>query len=187
MSKYGKLGMDVGFVGRWSRLVWGILILAPFAFGIVEDLSDSGGWSLSFYGFSALYLVGIALAYTVVYRVFGEIIFARSNPWVNTLIFVGPAFVVAWWDFIIAPFVGTELPNAFSLAMGVYIGLSFILQWRIKYGGCEVVALPIILFKKRYTTYCMPLVALDAVEKKVVETLAKSGTTDPVTISERGA
>ena len=71
--------------------------------------------------------------------------------------------------------------------MGVYIVLSFILQWRIKYGGCEVVALPIILFKKRYTTYCMPLVALDAVEKRVMDTLAKSETTDSVTISERGA
>lgn len=29
------------------------------------------------------------------------------------------------------------------------------------------VALPILLFKKRYTTYCVPLVALDAVEKQV--------------------
>jgi hypothetical protein len=32
-----------------------------------------------------------------------------------------------------------------------------------------VVALPIILSKSRYTTYCLPLVALDAVEKVVVE------------------
>ena len=90
------------------------------------------------------------------------------------MIFVGPAFLVGWWPIIIAPFVGTELPSAFLVAMGGYIGLSFILQWRIKYGGCEVVALPIVLFRNRYTTYCIPLVALDAAEKVVVDALAKS-------------
>ena len=57
--------------------------------------------------------------------------------------------------------------------MGVDIGASFILQWRIKYGGCEVVALPVVLFKKRYTTYCVPLVALDVVEKQIVDRLAR--------------
>jgi len=41
-----------------------------------------------------------------------------------------------------------------------------ILQWRIKYGGCEVVSLPIMLFKRRYTTYCIPLAVLDAAERK---------------------
>ena len=55
------------------------------------------------------------------------------------------------------------------LAMSVYIGLSFILQWKMRYGGCEVVALSIILSRRRYTTYCIPLIALDAVEKVVIE------------------
>jgi hypothetical protein len=50
-----------------------------------------------------------------------------------------------------------------------YIGLSFLLQWRLNYGGCEVVSLPILLFRKRYPTYCIPLVVLDAVEKAVVD------------------
>ena len=51
--------------------------------------------------------------------------------------------------------------------MGVYIGASFIVQWKIKYGGCEVVALPFPLVKRPYPTYCVPLVAPDAVEKQV--------------------
>ena len=41
--------------------------------------------------------------------------------------------------------------------------------WRLNYGGCEVVSVPILLFRKRYPTYCIPLVALDAVEKAIVE------------------
>ena len=35
--------------------------------------------------------------------------------------------------------------------------------------GREVVPLPIILFRKHYPSYCIPLVALDIVEKAVVE------------------
>ena len=58
---------------------------------------------------------------------------------------------------------------ALPLGASAYIGISLILQWKIRYGGCEVVALPILLSKRRYTTYCLPLVALDAVEKVVVE------------------
>ena len=95
--------------------------------------------------------------------------------------------MVVWWKLIFAPLAGFDLPQAFSLAMGVYVGLSFILQWRIKYGGCEVVAVPIILLKKRYTTYCVPLVALDAVEKKVVNTLAKSPKPGTVAASTRAS
>jgi len=56
-----------------------------------------------------------------------------------------------------------------QLAMGVYVGISFILQWRINYGGCEVVAIPILLFKRRYVSYCIPLVVADAVEKAIVD------------------
>ncbi len=168
VRKFGKLGLDVGIFGRWSRLLWGAAILLPLAFGGVQDLQNSGS-SLSFYGLAGVYVVGISAAYVAVYWAFGERVFARANPWVNTAIFVGPAFVVAWWDLLIGPSTGLSLPTALPLAASVYIGISFILQWKIKYGGCEVVALPIILSKRRYTTYCLPLVALDAVEKVVVE------------------
>ena len=134
----------------------------------VRDLQSSGT-SLSFYGLAGVYVIGIAAAYVAVYRAFGERIFARANPWVNTAVFVGPAFVVAWRDLVFGPLTGLALPTALPLAASAYIGISFILQWKIKYGGCEVVALPMFLSKRRYTTYCLALVALDTVEKVVVE------------------
>ncbi len=167
-GSFGKLGLDVGIFGRWSRLLWGAAILLPLAFGAVGDLQSSGT-SLSFYGLAGVYVVGISAAYVAVYWAFGERIFARANPWVNTAVFVGPAFVVDWWDLLFRPLTGLALTTALQLGATMYIGISFILQWKIKYGGCEVVALPIILSKRRYTTYCLPLVALDAVEKVVVE------------------
>ena len=95
--------------------------------------------------------------------------FATANAWLNTLILVGPAFVIAFWNPLLAPLTGLELPFPFTLAFLAYIGISYLLQWRIKYGGCEVVAFPIILFKRRYTTYCIPVVAVDAIEKVVVD------------------
>lgn len=173
-SRYGTLGLDVGIVGRWSRLGWGILILLPITVNVIFNL-ESLTESLGFYALVAVYLISIVVAYTFVYWFLGERLFARANPWINTTILVGPAFLVAWWELLVRPFTGISLPLELSLAMGLYIGISFILQWRIAYGGCEVVAVPILLFKRRYTTYCIPLVALDAVEKAVVDRSAKSG------------
>ncbi len=173
-GRFGKLGLDVGLFGRWSRLLWGVTILVPVVVGAVRDTQGSGS-SLSFYGLAGVYFLGIAAVYVLVYRAFGERFFARANPWVNTAIFVGPAFAGAWWELLFQPLTGLALPTALPLAMSAYIGISFILQWKIRYGGCEVVALPILVSKRRYTTYCLPLVAVDAVEKVVVERLMAPG------------
>lgn len=167
-SRYGTLGIDVGSFGRWSRLLWGILILVPLAMSILQDVDD-GNIAPTFYIRTAAYFVGILVAYTAVYWLLGERLFAKANPWVNTIILVGPALLVAWWNFIPFPITGLRLPASLQLAMGLYIGLSLILQWVIGYGGCEVVSVPILLFKRRYTTYCVPLVALDAAEKAIVD------------------
>ena len=181
-SRFGTLGLDVGVFGRWSRLVWGLMLLAPIVFAVItSDRLDSG----EFYLQATLYLVGITAAYVLVYWAFGERFFATANPWVNTAIFVGPAFTVGWWPILVAPATGVELPEALVLAMGVYIGVSFILQWRIGYGGCEVVSIPIILLRRRYVTYCIPLIALDAVEKKIVDSHAAKK--DVLTTSSRQA
>lgn len=174
VGKFGKVGLDVGRFGRWSRLLWGIALLLPLLVGAVQDLQGSGH-SLSFYGVAGFYFLGICAAYIFVYWSLGEQIFARANPWFNTAIFVGPAFVAGWWEMLFGPLTGTSLPSSLPFAMTAYIGVSFILQWKIRYGGCEVVALPIILSRRRYTTYCIPLVALDAAEKVVVDRLAGRG------------
>lgn len=167
-SRYGRLGVDVGLFGRWSRLFWGILILAPLTIATLQDFTE-GDVSSAFFVQTALYFIAIPAAYTVVYWFLGERLFARANPWINTAILVGPAIVVAWWNFFFYPITGFRLPGPLQLAMGLYIGISFILQWKIGYGGCEVVSIPIILFKRRYATYCVPLVALDAAEKAIVD------------------
>lgn len=170
-TEYGTLGLDVGVVGRWSRLIWGLLILVPISIALYRDYVTSG-ISTRFVLNTVLYLFVITLAYTSAYWILGERLFARANPWLNTAILVGPAFVLAWWGILIEPLTGIHLPSGLQLATLLYVGISFLLQWRLEYGGCEVVAVPILLFKRRYTTYCIPLVAADAVEKAVVDRLA---------------
>ncbi len=167
MSPFKTVGLDVGAIGRWSRLGMGAIILAPIVEQLLRD--DSARGSANLYGEAILYLVGIVVSYVAVYYFLGEKLFAWANPWINTLILVGPAIVITWWNTAISPAVGVTLPGALALAFGIYVGISFVLQWKIRYGGCEVVALPIMLLKRRYTTYCIPLVVLDAVEKQIGE------------------
>ncbi len=167
-SKFGTLGLDVGFVGRWSRLILGFLFVGPVAVQIANDLRTSGG-DLSPYVPTVAYLAGIVAAYVAVYWVLGERLFARGFVWTNTAILVGPAAVVAWWNLTVGPVTGISLPAPFALAMAIYIGVSFLIQWRIKYGGCEVVSIPILILRRRYQTYCLPIVVIDAVEKQVVD------------------
>lgn len=167
-SRFGKLGLDVGIVGRWSRFFYGLLILIPLVVDIADDFNSSSA-SLAFYGHVILYFLFILAAYSVVYWFLGERLLAWANPWIGTLIFVGSALVIGFWNFTVAPATDLHLPTELIVAMALYIGLSLLVQWRIQYGGCEVVSLPIIFFRRRYPTYCVPLVAVDAVEKAVVD------------------
>ena len=156
---YGTLGLDVGAVGRWSRLVLGLFYLVPITLSILLNPgelvipSDLTRVTISedfvvFYGSMLLSFIGILVAYSAAYLLLGERVLARGNAWLNTVIFVGPAFMVAFWNITIGLLTEFSLPLAFVIAMGIYIGISFILQWKIEYGGCEVVAVPILLFKK---------------------------------------
>ncbi len=167
-SRYGTLGVDVGAFGRWSRLIWGLLLLLPLTLSVIQSFDGSPA-DIRFYAGTAIFFGLILAAYTAFYWFLGERVFAHANPWLNTAIFVGSAFLIGWWDLLIGPFTGINLPGGLSLAMLFYIGISFVIQWRIAYGGCEVVSIPILLFKRRLPTYCIPLVALDAVEKAVVD------------------
>jgi hypothetical protein len=64
-THYGRVGLDVGLVGRWSRLVMMAVILAPIIIDLSQNFDISR--SPSSLGFLALYLVGISAVYTTVY------------------------------------------------------------------------------------------------------------------------
>lgn len=147
------VGRDVGFVGRWFRLIVGVYFSALI---IAEPLlADAANQSpLAFWGEVGLYFVAILIVYVVAVYLLGERVLARANPWVGTLLLLGPLGTIT----------ALELgPETFRVAIGLYYSLASILNFAMSYGGCEVVALPSLILRRRYTVYC-PYNAVDAIE-----------------------
>ena len=69
-GRFGKLGLDVGVFGRWSRLLWGVAIILPLAFGAFQDLQRSG---------SSLWFYGLATAVSVIFAIYPDVIISRPT------------------------------------------------------------------------------------------------------------
>ena len=142
------LGHDLGTVGRWSRIVIGVLgvgwaVSASVQQGVLPE--------------SALYVVVIALAYLAAHRLLGERVLGKMNPWVGTVLLVGSAVVIPGIQ---------ALPLELRLGMVAYFSASLFVNAAANYGGCEVLALPSLLFRRWYTVYC-PLNVIDVAERAV--------------------
>ncbi len=179
MASYGELGVNVGSVGRWTRFVLGILIVA---FVATDFYPITHTHSAASYLMMALSFLGITAVYTTVHMLVGDKLNGK-NAWWGTLIFVVPAMfllIAPGFDPSLQVGYWLNLPalnHPFMLALLLYVGISFFFQWRAEYGGCEVVAIPNFLFRKNYGSYCVPLLPLDAIEKFIVEKKA-AGTAD---------
>jgi len=158
MSKYGQVGWDVGIVGRWFRLVMGILIVLLVLF---DFLGGSHTHSLRTNVLTGLFFVGFLLFYLVGYLLIVERVKDKS-PWIPTVIFVFPAMYFSVINGMVVPFelsfgdlIGMPWVNhPMTLAMLLYIGVSFPVQFFTKYGGCEVIAIQNLLYRKRCSSYC---------------------------------
>lgn len=149
------LGRDAGLVGRWVRLVFGAAI--PF-YILVRDL---WGKSLppAFIPEIFLWFVVVLVTYLAAHYYLGKRLFAKVNPWVSTLILVGPVIVAGIFPLGPAPF---------RVALALYIIISLVFNFILSYGGCEVMAIPTLVFGRRYVVYC-PWNAVDVVDKVIGE------------------
>lgn len=147
-----RLGNDVRVVGRWARLILGVVIIVDLAGELIALALPP-----TFYLQSGLYFAGIFLVYLAAFYFLGERLLARANPWVGTFLLVVPAVAALFLDF---------LPSAFRLALLLYIGISLILNFAMSYGGCEVLAIPTFIFRRRYTVYC-PSTVVDLIENAI--------------------
>ena len=168
-EKKFTIGHDVRIVGLLVRLIGGLipLVLILMDIAILDNpipkvdplilLRDTG-----------LYMIAVAVTYAVVYYLLSDRFLnwlGRVNPWISTVIFVGPPLAVA---------VLSLGPDAFRLGLGGYVTASAILAGAISYGGCEVVALPALLFKRRHVVYC-PYNIVDVIEDAVVQSGKQRG------------
>ncbi len=171
MASYGEVGVNVGFVGRWTRFLLGVLLIVSVASDFYPATHAHG---MASYLMMLLSFVAILCVYTLAHVLIGDKLSGKSAWW-GTMIFVAPAMFL-----LIGPMVDPSLQighwlnlpalnHPFQIALLSYIGISFFFQWRAKYGGCEVVTIPNFIFKKNYGSYCVPLLPLDLLEKFVVD------------------
>ena len=146
---FGKLGRDVGIVGRWVRLITGAALAGYVVVHAVREPSITGLTEL------ALYFLATLGVYTLATHLLRRRLLANSNAWLATAILLGPLAVI---------FALQLGPHVFHHALLLYIGISLIFSFFMRYGGCEVMSIPSLLFGTRYTVYC-PLNAIDVVEK----------------------
>lgn len=154
-NKPFTLGLDAGTVGRWSRLILGGIVPLISIGTLLATQQPSPRLFLH----TILYFVVILGSYLAVHLFLGDRLFARVNPWISTLILVGPPVL------LLALGIG---PSAFQLALGIYIAVSLIFNFVMSYGGCEVVAIPTLILRRRYVVYC-PWNVVDVVDKVIVE------------------
>jgi hypothetical protein len=150
---YNRLGLDVGFCGRWLRLVVGLYLTGLIVFQVSGTYSVSAGIEL------VLYFIAILTIYSAAHYLLGERILNKLNPWIGTTLLLGP--LVAIFAFQIGP-------QVLHQAILVYIGISLVVSYFMGYGGCEVVSIPSIFFRRRYTVYC-PLNVVDVADKAAVD------------------
>ncbi|MGH6918539.1 MAG: DUF6410 domain-containing protein [Geminicoccaceae bacterium] len=153
-SQFGEIGLDLGLVGRSARLLLGTAMIA----GILYDLAVSHPPAM-FLAQAAAYFVLSLVVYALAFHALRDRVLARMNPWVGTAILLTPVLAVLMFG------LG---PPAFQIGINAYVGLSLLLASFMRYGGCEVVAVPSLLLGKRYVVYC-PYNVIDVVEKAVVD------------------
>ncbi len=180
MSKYGKVGRDVGICGRWIRLLIGIVMTLVVLY---DFFGGTHTHSLRTNTLIVLFFVGFVFAYLVGYLLIAEKI-KDKNPWIATMIFVFPAMYFFMNGFVV-PYelsfgylIGMPYINhPITIAIILYVGISFPIQFFTKYGGCEVIAIQNLIYRKNYSSYCVPLLPIDILEKTIVDAIARNRVT----------
>lgn len=147
----GQVGRELWAAGRVARVLAGILFLAA-AFGTAVTFHLITPLGLAQIAATVVVAAG---AYTLATWAFGERFLARVDPWLAALALVLPLAVVS-----VLPFV----PPAISVGLDAYVAISLLTQAVIRYGGCEIVGIPTLVLRRRFTVYCA-LNGVDLVER----------------------
>lgn len=144
------IGRDLGPAGRVVRILAASLNLAAAASaaGLMGTLTPLGLVVM------ALTFVIASIAYTLLVAALGPRLLSRIDPWLAAIVVVLPLAVV---------FAFPGVPAPITVGLFGYIGVSQLVQAAIGYGGCEVVGIPTLVLRRRYTVFCA-LNAADAME-----------------------
>jgi hypothetical protein len=144
----GTLGRNLGPAGAAVRLLGGGLLIAG-TITYAADHQSAGAITAVLAAFALT--VGFYLAF---FGALADRVLPRIDPWFATVLFLAPL-----WTRQLA-----VIPASIRNGMGLYVGVGLLVTVAIRYGGCEVVAIPSAVFRRRYTIYC-PYNVVDAAER----------------------
>jgi Family of unknown function (DUF6410) len=146
------LGYSLGPAGACVRLVAGGLAIAA-TIRFVEDAHSTLIVEV-LAGF-----VGTTLLYLALFAGLGGRVVSRVDPWIGTAVLLAP-----FWARQLLP-----IPDAARQGVLAYVGVGLVVDVALGYGGCEVVAIPTALLRRRYVVYC-PYNMIDAAERSLTQT-----------------
>lgn len=140
MNPRTVIGRDLLPAGRVVRILAGLLLLLAAA----SATPHLGGLSGPVLGQVGLAFLITAAAYTALAWVAGDRLLARVDPWLAAIVLVAPGTLLLFF-----------LPLTASVGFNLYIAVSLLVQALIRYGGCEILGIPTLLLRRRYTVYCV--------------------------------
>jgi hypothetical protein len=90
---------------------------------------------------AAVFVVCV-VGYTAVTWLLGERLFRGADPWLLAILLVAPALVLFLF------------PAQLVIGYDAFLGISMVVQAAIGYGGCEIMGIPTLFVRRRYTVYC---------------------------------
>jgi len=132
-----RVGRDLLPVGRSIRIVAGLALLAATVLSSLQF----GGSPAVLGGIAAVFVICGAGCSLVVWLL-GERLFSGADPWLLAILLVSPALVLFLF------------PAQLAIGYDAFLGISMVIQATIGYGGCEIMGIPTLLVRRRYTVYC---------------------------------
>jgi hypothetical protein len=133
-----RVGRDLLPIGRLMRFVAGALLVAAAVLTGFQAVSSPRQLGLAIVAFAVS-----RLAYTALTWLVGDQLFARVGPWLSAIVLVAPATAILF-----------VIPTAAIVGYDAFLGVSMLVQAAIGYGGCEILGIPTLALRRRYTVYC---------------------------------
>lgn len=139
-----RIGRDLLPGGRVVRVLAGLYFLASVVAALLSVTAGALSWQRI--GQVALVFLLVAAGYTALVAVLGGRLLVRVDPWLGAILLYAPLAVI-----LTLPFV----PGWAAVGANLYIGASLLVEAVIGYGGCEIVGIPTLVLRRRYTVYCL--------------------------------
>lgn len=149
------MSMKAGTIGRTLRLVFGICVMV-----VALPVYFEAGWS---YNLRSLGIVAALVAfYTLLHFTISRFV-PSLNRWFGAVLAVTPVFLVWLFGQGGGPLFGQGEGGTGAIT---YIGVSLLIDALRADAGCEVMALPGLIFGNRTHLACIVFCPLDALENR---------------------